>query len=90
MQVAKISRNLLKNNVNISNAADLHNYPTRSRQNFLVPLRRTDLCAQDFYVRGLKCFNNLPQEIKNTFSINILKRRLKEHFWNEFRELNRI
>jgi len=89
LQISKITSNALKNNVNISNVSDMHNYPTRSRLNFIIPFRRTDLCSQDFYIRGLRQFNELPQEIKNIFSINMLKRRLKEHFWNDFCELNK-
>jgi len=81
---------LLKNNVKILNITDVHNYPTRLRNNFTIPFRRTDLGVQDFYVRGLKNFNELPNDIKNIFSINLFKKRLREHFWNEFRDVNRI
>ncbi|KAL7045599.1 hypothetical protein ACKWTF_002271 [Chironomus riparius] len=38
IQVFKIASNMLKNNVNIQTAYQRHNYRTRKRENFVIPV----------------------------------------------------
>jgi len=54
MHVFKVSSNMIKNNVEIRQINEMHRYPTRTRENFVVPIYQTQLAKQDFYVRAFK------------------------------------
>jgi hypothetical protein len=86
LQVFKISSNLIKNNINISLASDLHNHGTRNRNDFSIMQCRTIQGAQNFYVRAFKSYNNLPQQIKRFHSLSLIKSRLKEHFYEIYHD----
>jgi hypothetical protein len=57
-----------------------HNYPTRSRDDFVIPITHSQIGNQNFYIRGLLLYNSLNQRIKNIFSISLFKSRIIEYF----------
>jgi hypothetical protein len=88
LQLFKIMSNKLKCNFPLNTVNQRHDFPTRSRHNFIVDFSRTSLATQDFFIHGLNSFNSLPQEIKQIFSISIVKQRLKEHFFDAYCNAN--
>ena len=49
---------------------ETHNRYTRNRNNFKLPLYRTEAEKNNLFYKGLKCFNELPLEIKNNNYVN--------------------
>jgi hypothetical protein len=90
MQVFKISSNNIKNNIEIRQINEMHRYPTRTRENFVLPNCQTQLAKQDFYYRAYDLFNSLPAEIKNKFSLNLFKTRVREHFYGIYCDVNSL
>jgi len=58
---------------------DVHNVNTRNRNNFRLPFYRTDQDQNNLYYKGLKLFNELPDDIKNCTSTNEFKTKLYQH-----------
>jgi hypothetical protein len=86
--IFKIISNLIKNNVSILSQGDVHSHSTRNRGNFVVRQCRTVLGAQNFYIRAFNLYNSLPQQIKSYHSLNIVKNRLREHFYEAYWSVN--
>ena len=88
--VFKINSNILKNNIQILTGSQIHNHNTRYRENFVIPESETKFGTMTFYTRALSLFNSIDQTIKNIFSFNIFKTRIKEHFYEKYCVANRI
>ena len=67
-----IPENLLKNTRYIT---DVHNYPTRSREDFYVSMVSSNYSQNDLFHNGLIQYNNLPHDVKNSSTIQIFKRK---------------
>jgi len=80
---------MLVNDVDIQTADQRHNHRTRARGNYIIPISRTILGSQNFYIRGLSLYNSLNQTIKNTFFLNLFKSRIKEYFYDSYCEANK-
>ena len=77
----KIINNCCKNNVVIRTMSEIHNFNTRNRSNFAIDITNTQLGAQNFYIRSLVSYNNIPTYIRNARSISAFKTKLKEFFY---------
>ena len=49
--------------------ADVHNLPTRSHNDFHLPIANLSVFQKGVYFSGAKIFNNLPTDLKQTFYI---------------------
>ena len=56
---------------------------TRQACNLIVPNPRTDMGSRSLAVRGTKCWNSLPMQVKESGNINIFKGRLKRYILYE-------
>ena len=90
LQIFKISKQLVKNHVDMPTANQIHQYPTRSRDNFTISNCNTILGNNNFFIRGSHLFNSLPQAIKRFNSISIFKNRVREHFFENYCNANFI
>ena len=60
-------------NVNSS----IHNYFTRSNRNYNIPCARTTLFQKSILYNGPKIWNEIPNHIKTSLSLNIFKKKYK-------------
>ena len=68
---------LFGNNFSFVTHADIHRYPTRSNNNFILPYCRTNT-AKDFVLnRGLRFYNFLPEPYKNFDNVGTFKCKFK-------------
>lgn len=74
----KMINNLAVNNHELTKLNQIHAHVTRNASNFYIPLTNTQFGSNNFYIRALKLFNNLPNEIKKIRSLAMFKHRLKE------------
>ena len=65
----------LRNKLTVNN--QVHDHDTRQQQNFYIPRRSKKLAANSVFFRGLDDFNKLPNDIKNSSSLENFKRNLK-------------
>lgn len=59
-------------------ARNVHNYPTRNRENFYIPTVFSEFCAKSLSHSGFQFYNNLPDHVKciektNAFKTQCLK-----------------
>ena len=59
------------------NRSHIHSYSTRNNLNFVLPHPRTDLMRNSVFYTGLKDFERISMEIKNSTSKNSFKTKLK-------------
>ena len=65
--------------------SEVHNYPTSSsNDDFLLCtlLPRSSYGYATFYFRAIKCWNELPTDIKKSNSLAMFKTKLKKHYLN--------
>jgi hypothetical protein len=61
----------------VSNA-NVHNFPTRSHNDLQLPIANLSIFQKGVYFSGVKIFNNLPTDLKQTFcDVNKFKRAIK-------------
>ena len=60
-----------------------HRYDTRSNE-LRLPFCRTNKSKQRVLYQGIKNWNSLPQELKESLSLNSLKRNCKSYFINMY------
>jgi hypothetical protein len=90
LQIFKIRSNILKCNFPLNTVNQRHEFPTRTRDNFIVDQCRLQLCTQDFFIHALRAYNSLPLDIKQINSLNVMKNRLKEHYLAEYCSENNL
>ena len=66
--------------LNLPQVSEYNNLITRQQNNLIVPPTRTMMGERKLSVRGPRLWNDLPQTVKSTVSINTLKKNLKRHF----------
>ena len=66
--------------LNLPQVSEYNNRITRQQNNLLVPPTRTMMGERKLSVRGPRLWNDLPQTVKSTVSINTFKKNLKRHF----------
>jgi len=47
--------------------ANVHNFPTRSHNDLHLPIANLSVFQKGVYFSGVKIFNNLPTDLKQTF-----------------------
>ena len=47
--------------------ANVHNFSTRSHNDFHLPIANLSVFQKGVYFSGVKIFNNLPTDLKQTF-----------------------
>ena len=57
----------------------VHNYQTRSVENYHIPRVRLTACEKSIFFQGPKIWNDIPHEIKTSPSLNVFKRRYKKY-----------
>ncbi len=61
----------------LSNLLRHHEYDTRNRFDMLLPFPRVQATRRNFLNQGIKCWNNLDENVKNSTNSKILKNILK-------------
>lgn len=56
----------------------------RNAQDFRLPNFKSDITRNSIFYEGLKLFNNLPNELKETMSLLTFKYKCKEHIMATF------
>lgn len=81
IMVFKMCNNVTKNNFPFSKINESrHSHFTRNNNNFIVRSCNTLIGMDNFYVRALTSFNNLPNDIKETKSMSIFKNKLRKYY----------
>ena len=55
----------------------VHNYETRSANNYRLPLIRTNAFQKSIFFKGPKIWNEIPNDIKSSLSLNVFKKNYK-------------
>ena len=71
--------NLMKEDHNRSNLEKQHCYNTRRKKEMNLPLAKTAVYKNSFYVRGSKLYNELPSEIKEKKNYKTFVNRCKNY-----------
>lgn len=79
IHVFKIKHNMTKNNITVPQGHSNHDYPTRRKSDFYLNKPNTNLNMNDFYYRGFKLFNELPDAIKRTNNISSFKDSIRKY-----------
>lgn len=82
--IYKIKNGFIKNNFELQQINEIHNYDTRQASHFYINFSRTNISYQNFLYKGLNLFNNLPGDIKMINSISKFKIELKKHITHSF------
>ena len=59
--------------------SDVHNFPTRSKNNFWFTCKRSAKARNSVFHKGLIEFNSLPSEVKNERSGGVFNRKLRSY-----------
>ena len=59
---------------------NIHSYATRNAANFHMPKVRTSLLHKSIIYQGPVVWNSIPDEIRNSKSLNLFKIKLKNYF----------
>ena len=63
-------------------------FTTRHSNDFCIPFCRTALAQKAIRFKGTTLWNNLPCNIKCQPSIHLFKRKLKQHFLEQYQKFN--
>ena len=58
--------------------SQIHQYNTRIRDDLRIPYERLELCRNSFVVKGIKLWNDIPNEIKLANSMQYFKSKIKK------------
>ena len=61
-----------------------HEYSTRNRRNFLLPIPRTQAIKYNLVYQALHAWNSIPLEIRDKPSLNLFKKSLKTYYVNNY------
>ena len=64
--------------VNFKRNCDVHNYNTRSKDNFYTRQTTTQMSKMSVNLKGVEIWNDLPNQIKTSVSLNIFKKRVRK------------
>jgi hypothetical protein len=79
--VFKMIHNIAINNNNLQYANQIHSHNTRHNQSFIIPRHNLQLTSNNFYIRALQFYNQLPSEIKNRRALSLFKADLKSYLF---------
>ena len=78
--VFKMHYRLLKNNFLFTHVHQVNPHSLRNSKNFIIQSYNTELATKNFYIKGPKLFNDLPESFKAIRSLSIFKNKLREHY----------
>ena len=61
-----------------------HNYLTRHRNDYRVPVPRSRAIKLNLIYQALKSWNSLSLDVRNSTSVNIFKRKLRDHIFSQY------
>lgn len=64
---------------NLTTVAQTHGHETRGRNNFRIPNYTKAMTQNSLFYKGLKLYNSLPLEIKQSNTINEFKKKCRSH-----------
>ena len=77
----KVINNLIQTDLfPLVTVGEVHQVPTRQSGDLYVRRASTDIGKREMSIRGPELWNKLPANIKESNSLNIFKRNLKEYF----------
>lgn len=59
-----------------------HRYDIRSSQNYNISMVKTTSLQKTLFYEGIRCFNDLPDSVKNAPNLKIFNKRLSVHLLN--------
>ena len=82
----KASNIMLPENVQLQfcKNQDIHNYCTRNKEKLFVNRVNTRFKKMSTNVVGVKLWNELKRDIRDSSSLNIFKRKLKHEYINKY------
>lgn len=84
--VYKIKNNLLPEylRVLLQYNSEVHAYPSRRRNDFRLPNVKKSSTQNNLFYKGLKMFNEMPEDLKNESNYNKFKRIINEYVKEKF------
>ena len=58
--------------------SQIHQYNTRRRDDLRTPFERLELCRNSFVIKGIKLWNDIPNDIKLANSMHYFKTKVKK------------
>ena len=82
----KADKGTLPGNIqqNFQKNKDVHCYNTRSKENFFAKQTTTKMVKMSINFKGKELWNALPKNLKNSASLSVFKKRLKNHMLNNY------
>ena len=82
----KASNTMLPENIQrqFSKNQDIHKYGTRNKEKMFVSGVNSKLKQMSTNVMGVKLWNDLDSTIRNSFSINVFKKKLKYKYISNY------
>ena len=59
--------------------ADVHNYPTRHRNQLRIPVGRSSMVQRSFRHKGVCIWNDIAQEVDHQCSLAVFKHKVKDY-----------
>lgn len=86
IMVYKMKRGLAPKymNDNVNLVCEIHSRNTRNRNNYRLPLVRTEQMKKNIFYNGLKMYNELPQHMKEMENINAFKKECSKYVKEKF------
>jgi hypothetical protein len=78
----KLINGSTRNDFTYRRTHEIHEYGTRSRNNFYVQTARTEVGRDSIFFKGIAIFDGLPNEIREETVMSKFKTALKSHFFN--------
>lgn len=75
---------MFKLNVSSQISHPTHSHDTRSRLDALPVFQRLSICQRSLKYSGPKCWNSIPQAIKNCTHLNNFKLKYREHLIKQY------
>lgn len=71
-------------NDNVILVNQIHDHNTRNRNDFRLPLTRSEQVKKNLFYNGLKMYNDLPNDMKEIISLNIFKKVCAKYVKDKF------
>ncbi len=82
--VFKIKHDLMRHNLCLQRASEIHSYGTRNRNNFYIHFTSTTRGQKCVLSYGLTLFNGLPPDIRDELCISMFKNRLRDYLYAQW------
>lgn len=82
MYIFKIKNNFIKHNIELKKKNQMHNYPTRTNEDYYIRISRTNKGLHSIIANGLREFNKIPTALKQEKRISCFKKLLTSYIQN--------